>query len=279
MTERTIKSVTDSLEADNRMLPYLPYLLQDLWSMGCSLDQIISVVGTLMFPSENVNALDLGCGKGAVAINIAFKYGFNVTGIDAMQEFLDEANLKASEYNVSHLCSFINEDIYDFIKVNRDYDLVVFASLGGILGSTTETVGKLRTQVKPGGYIIVDDAYLKSESIPKRKGYEYCLSYSETKNALTAFGDVIVQQINTTGVNEKINQEYLTLIKNHATELITMNPELEKFVTAYVDNQAVECSFINNYLEGALWIVQKREIHYLNKIIFFVIVLFLVESL
>lgn len=258
MSERTKKSVAESLEADNGILPYLPFLLQDLWSMGCSLDQIISVVGTLKFPSKKANVLDLGCGKGAVAINLAYKYGFNVTGIDAMKEFLDEAKLKATEHNVSHLCSFVNEDINDFIKINRDYDLVIFASLGGILGSTKETVGKLRTQIKPGGYIIIDDGYLVSESTPKRKGYEYCLSYNETKNALTAFGDVIVQQINTTGVNEKINQEYLSLIRNRANELITMNPELEKFVTAYVDNQAVECSFINNYLGGALWIVQKK---------------------
>lgn len=258
MSERTKKSIAESLEADNQMLPHLPFLLKDLWSMGCSLDQIISIVGTLKFPSKKVNALDLGCGKGAVAVNLAFKYGFNVTGIDAMKEFLDEAKLKATEHNVSHLCSFVNEDINDFITINRNYDLVIFASLGGILGSTKETVRKLRTQVKPGGYLIIDDGYLKTEPIPKRKGYEYCLSYGETKNALIAFGDVIVHQINTTGVNEKINQEYLSLIKNRANELIAKNPKLEKLVTSYVENQAIECSFINNYLEGALWVIQKK---------------------
>ncbi|MBD3223716.1 MAG: hypothetical protein GF313_03255 [Caldithrix sp.] len=45
---------------------------------------------------------------------------------------------------------------------------MIFASLGGLLGSLPETVGKLRRQVRSGGFMIIDDGFLKRSNPIKR---------------------------------------------------------------------------------------------------------------
>lgn len=170
MDANSQKSVADSLETSKELLPYMPYLLQDLWTMGCSANQILDLITNLKFPAGSVNVLDLGCGKGALSIQIAVKFGFNVTGVDAMSEFLKVAEEKSTEFKVASLCTFINDDILRYVKEKHDFNIVVLSSLGGIYGSNKQTIEKLRTQVVTGGYIIIDDGYLKKGDALIRKG-------------------------------------------------------------------------------------------------------------
>ena len=89
MSDCTRQSVADSLESEIKLLPYMPYLLQDLWALGSSVDQILDLFSTLPLSYGAAKVLDLGCGKGAVSVQIASKFGFEVVGIDAMPEFLN----------------------------------------------------------------------------------------------------------------------------------------------------------------------------------------------
>lgn len=77
----TLAAVADSLQVEKRLLPHLPYLLQDLWALGCAVDRIIDLVGSLGLAAGS-RALDLGCGKGAVAVRLASELGLEVVGID-----------------------------------------------------------------------------------------------------------------------------------------------------------------------------------------------------
>ena len=47
MMNESGQSVADSLETNVNMLSFMPYLLQDLWALGCSIDQIIETAGKL----------------------------------------------------------------------------------------------------------------------------------------------------------------------------------------------------------------------------------------
>ncbi|MEJ2545641.1 MAG: class I SAM-dependent methyltransferase, partial [Calditrichaceae bacterium] len=184
MKNETKRSVADSMETRTKILPYLPYLIQDLWVMGSSINQILSGIESLNLLA-NATVLDLCCGKGGVSVQIAKKFGFKVTGVDAMSVFLDIAQKKAKEYNVSHLCEFIEQDVNDYSKHSHNFDLVILASAGAVFGDNKKTLGILRSQIKSGGYIFIDDGYLREGStISNRKGYEYCMTYQDTKDAL-----------------------------------------------------------------------------------------------
>jgi 2-polyprenyl-3-methyl-5-hydroxy-6-metoxy-1,4-benzoquinol methylase len=259
MEHNSQKSVANSLETEEKLLPYMPYLLQDLWAIGCSVDQILNLITKLDLPTGTVNILDLGCGKGALSVQIAARFGFNVTGADAMPEFLRVAEEKSNEYNVASLCTFINEDILNFAANNHDFNIVILAALGGIFGNNKTTIEKLRTQVSPGGYIIIDDGYLKKRDTLNRKGYAYCRNYEDTVKEFTFFNDSLISEISTTEFSKKINAEYLEAIEKRYAELITQHPQMKNELKNYLDLQREECEILNSELEGMIWVLQKAK--------------------
>ena len=258
MLAKSEKSIADSLEVEKWLLPHMPFLLQDLWVLGSSVDKIIETVGSLTNLSSLTRILDLGCGKGAVSIQLVAKYEFQAVGIDAMTPFLEEAEKKATEYNVSHLCQFINQDIHEYVSNDHNYDLVLLASLGGIFGSLKNTIAKMRTQVHSDGFMIIDDGYLKKGNHLNRKGYGHYKDYDNTIRELTFFGDQIINQVDTSEVSKNINREYLESIKRRGEELISKHNELEKDINDYIRLQEEECDVLENEIEGVLWVLRKR---------------------
>jgi ubiquinone/menaquinone biosynthesis C-methylase UbiE len=260
MDEKIMESVAASMETQKKLLPFLPYLIQDLWVMGSSIDQILSGIESLDLP-VNITVLDLCCGKGGVSVQVAKKFGYKVTGVDAMPVFLDIAHKKAEEYDVSHLSEFIEQDVNNFVKDPHNFDLVILASAGAVFGNIKQTVGILRSQIKKGGYIFIDDGYLRDRSkVLDRKGYEYFLDYQDTKNALLSYGDRMIAEINTNEASISINYEYHRLIEKRGTELILKHPEMEKDIRNYIASQAEECDVLDKEIEGMLWILQKSNV-------------------
>jgi 2-polyprenyl-3-methyl-5-hydroxy-6-metoxy-1,4-benzoquinol methylase len=254
------QSVANSLEVDKKLLPYMPYLLQDLWALGSSVDQILDLLDTLSLSQDTAKVLDLGCGKGAVSVQIASKFGFDVVGVDALPEFVKDAHKKSSEYQVSDLCTFIEQDILAYVSDKHSFDVVILASLGGIFGSNKNTIKKLRTQVRPGGYMVIDDGYLKKREFLRRKGYGHYRNYEKTVEELTMFNDRLLTQIPTTEVSIKINDEYLKVIESRSIELIDQCPELEKELNSYLDVQREECDILSSELEGMIWVLKRAPV-------------------
>jgi cyclopropane fatty-acyl-phospholipid synthase-like methyltransferase len=203
--------------------------------------------------------LDLGSGKGAISINLAKQFGFRAVGIDASRPFLKVAKQKAIEFKVQDLCQFIYGDIREYVKERRDYDLVVYASLGGVLGNFKEIIDKTRNCVRTDGYIIIDDGYLKGTNKVNRIGYNHYVSHQETVKQLTSFGDRVIQEISTAEITTTINLDYMKVIKKRANAAIQKFPNLKDAIEQYIENQEMECDIIDNYIEGALWVIQRLD--------------------
>jgi ubiquinone/menaquinone biosynthesis C-methylase UbiE len=253
------RSLSESLETTPEFLPYLPDLLQDLWELGSSPEKIIKLIEPLKLDAANTNVLDLGCGKGAVSILLAKKFGFKAVGVDGCQPFLDEAWQKAREHGVESNCHFLHADIRYHVQKARDFDIVIYASLGGVLGNISEYMEKLRNTVRPGGFIVIDDGFLKGLKPVNRKGYEHYRSHQETLKELTSHGDSLLGEIVLAeGENSEIDQGYLKAIKRRSIDLIERNPDLKDEVEAYIKNQEIECEVIEQNLRGAVWLIQKK---------------------
>jgi ubiquinone/menaquinone biosynthesis C-methylase UbiE len=257
MKSESKKTVAASLETEETLLPYMPYLLQDLWGLGSSVEQIVQIFESLSFPSNKINVLDLGCGKGAVSVNLAAKWGFNVTGVDAMFEFITEANNYAKKYNSANLCNFNEADIIDYTNTHHEFDAVILASLGGVFGNYKKTINTLRNQVKAAGYIVIDDGYLKNRTSINRNGYGYCRDYETTKSELISLGDKIIAEVSTTEFSKKLNDEYLRAINERYKELCENYPKIKDSLFKYISQQKEECEFLNSELEGIIWVIQK----------------------
>jgi len=246
----------DSQETTGHLLQHMPYLLQDMWALGCSVGTILRLLADMKLPADT-KILDLGCGKGALLIQLAKTFGFQCFGIDASLSFLTEARLKADQQGVSHLCHFFAGDIGQFTLLPHDFDMVSLASLGGLFGSLRKTMSILRTQIRSDGYIVINDGYLKNASRLREEGFQHYRNHDQSMKALSALGDRMICEVISTEENRNINQEYLEVIGRRGRELTAMYPALNQEILAFIDSQRKACNTIEKCIEGTVWLLQK----------------------
>ncbi|KAB3534180.1 methyltransferase domain-containing protein [Alkaliphilus pronyensis] len=246
--EKLAKSLTAE---STELIPYLPYLLQDLWELGSSPKDIAKMISQHIEISEGTKVLDLACGKGAVSVNIAKIFTFKVTGVDIIPEFIDFSKKKANEYGVGNLCDFKVADINESIEIEKDYDIAIFGAVGDVLGNAEETVEKLKNTVKIGGYIFIDDAYGKDD---------FNESYPSREQWLKIFDKTGVKLIDEMIINdnelENINNEQQSLIIKRANELKEKYPEKAQLFESYIKSQQAECHELENEIEGVTLLLQ-----------------------
>ncbi|MDN5202674.1 methyltransferase domain-containing protein [Fulvivirgaceae bacterium BMA10] len=251
------KSVVTSMDgSDNELFPFLPYILQDLWEIGASPEIIINLVRKHTTNYSNLSALDLGCGKGAVSIKLAKEFDCNCLGIDAIKEFINEANNKAKEYGVDHLCQFKTEDIRESIKVLPTFDVIILGAIGPVLGDYYSTLTKLSKCLNQGGVIIIDDSYLDQEG--------------ECSNPLIQKKEIMLQQIRDSGmqlIDEVIIQEdemknsndhIFENLKKRCYELIEKHPAKIKLFENYIKEQEDENEVLESEVVSSTMLIRRN---------------------
>ena len=148
LTFRNMKPIEESVViamdgSDQKLFPYLPYILQDLWEIGADPEIIIGLIKKYFDNYTDLKILDLGCGKGAVSIKISKTLGCKCYGIDAVPEFIKYAQYKADEFQVSHLCKFEPGDIRKKIEKLTDYDIIILGAIGPVFGDYYKTLSTL----------------------------------------------------------------------------------------------------------------------------------------
>ncbi len=258
MTERLEHDVAEALETTPELLPLIPELLADLWTLGASLDSIVALLGPLGLP-QSTRVLDAGSGKGAVAITLARQFGFRVLGIDGFQPFIDEARSQAEAYGVSDRCRFELGDLREDLTRHRDFDIVIYAALGSILGTVDQFVGLLRRSVRPGGYLVIDDGFLAGGERIRDPGHESYVPHDETLRLLTAHGDEIMREV-IVPVDDirEVNRRQTALIRKRAEGLARRYPDAADSLAQYVERQERECAVLETDVVGAVWLLRRR---------------------
>lgn len=246
--EKLAQSLTGESTA---IIPYLPYLLQDLWELGAMPSEINNLISSYIPITKDTRILDLACGKGAVSINLSKSFGCRVRGIDIIPEFIDYAVEKAYEHGVENLCYFQIEDINRSVKTEKDYDIVIYAAVGDVLGDIHDTILKLKYTVVRGGYILIDDAYssqVNHEMYPSRQQW------------LTAFRDTGVKLVAEKTMDENsmeaINQYNQNCIIKRARDLQAAHPDQADLFAAYIQSQQAEINDLQGGITGVVWLLQ-----------------------
>jgi len=257
LSEQQKIQVAKGFDATPELIPFIPYLLQDLSELGSSPETIIEILDSLHL-NKKTKVIDLACGKGAVSIQIAQRLGFSCKGIDLFKPFIEIAREKALEAGVRHLCKFEVNDINNVIFKEKNYDVLILAAAESLLGEVDEAIGKLRNCVIDGGIIIYDGAFLNESSSLTNPDYSVIKKYAGTIKQLTSYGDEIIKEaIIPTEETMAINNAYTDVIRKRADELLLKYPEKKKLFFSYIEKQEAECSIIENDLAGCIWCVKK----------------------
>ncbi len=254
--EQKVK-VAKGFDATPELIPFIPYLLQDLFELGSSPKIIIEILKSLDLKNDST-ILDLACGKGAVSIQISKSLGFSFKGIDLYKLFVEFANNKAVEEGVKHLCRFEVADINTAVRNERNYDVVILASAETLLGELHTAIGGLRNCIRNGGFIIYDGSYLNDESSLENPDYSVIKNYSTTIKQFTYFGDVIIKEVVIPAEETiSIDKMYTEVIRKRANELAEKYPNRKKLFCDYVKKQEEECSIIETEITGCVWCIRK----------------------
>jgi len=258
MNERQQREVAEAFDATPELLPFIPELLADLWALGSSLEVIVELLRPLGLPAQTTRVLDLGCGKGAVALTLAQKFGFQALGVDFFEPFIQEARERAEEMGVASLCQFVCADIRDALGEARDFDVVIYASVGRVLGKLDECVAKLRQCVHAGGYMLIDDVFLAESGRIESRWYEHCANHDETLRQLTAHGDALLREVIIPTEDEKaFNRKYTELIRQRAEKLAELHPGAADSLFWWVENEERESEIMETNVTSAVWLLQR----------------------
>ena len=115
-------------------------------------------------PSSHV--LDIGCGYGAGACNIATEFRCKVTAIDQSTENIEFARQVAIENHVSHLITFETSDIFSMDFSKTPFDLII--AEGGVLSFISRKKGTEFAMSCMGqrGWFAFSDLILLDEKVP-----------------------------------------------------------------------------------------------------------------
>ena len=242
------------------ILPFLPYLLQDFWELGSEPDQIAELIKKYINISGETEILDLACGKGAVSVKVAQKLGVKVKGIDLIPEFIEYARQKVREFYVDDLCEFLIDDINEAVKTEKDYDCVIYGAVGSdVLGGPAATLNKLKATIKPGGYILMHEAFITDES--KRENIKYFKDAYITEQQWQAlFKEAGLELIATVLGDSSGNPSSdpgMAAITARANELMDKHPNKKAIFAGYIRSQQKEYDDIDNNLVCVTWVLRK----------------------
>lgn len=248
--------VSDSLDADERLLPFLPALLQDLWALGFSPDPMLKLlIRSGLAKHPNLRVLDLGCGKGAALVRLAREFGWHGEGVDLMPDFIQEARKRSAEYGVADRLRFEVAAITQAVRQGPEIDLILFGFDADVLGTLEESLKVLRSRLASAGHIVLDTAWTRGESSKPN----VAMSETSTKSAVRAAGfDVIDEEILDSEWVRAQNHDNTEAIRRRARELGRRYPEKQPWFDDYVRRQEEECRQLEEEFACCILLLRAR---------------------
>ena len=250
--EKLVLSLSGS--GDTAILPYLPYLLQDLWELGSIPEDMVRLLRDHGALDASSRVLDLACGKGAAAVAIAKAFGCQVKGIDLMEDFIQDARHRAKEHGVGDRVTFAVADINRAVRDETGYDATILGAVGDVLGDPSETLSLLRETVRPGGLILIDDGYCEDhdEDPVYHTRSQWLAWIRDSGLAILEEAETDLQELIQI---DRFNQAH---IEQRADELIETYPDDAELFHEYVRRQQEECDDIEQRVTSVVWVLQRR---------------------
>jgi len=236
MDKQLDECVVHALDGDEKdLFPYLPYILQDLNEFGADPETMVQLIQKHTNAGKKLKVLDLGCGKGAVSVKISAQLGAACHGIDAVPDFIEDAQKNACATRVEHLCTFETGDIRQIIHELPEYDVIILGAIGPVFGNYFETLSLLKKHLKNDGILIIDDGYTEDNSSFQHPRIQSLDSITEqVRKAGMVISDIIAV------TNESITETdnvILSCLKSRCEELIKLHPEKQHLFENYIRSQ------------------------------------------
>jgi len=256
MTNKTVEeSIAEALELpDITLIKYVPYIFQDFWELGSSSEEFIKIIKRYKTDYSNLTILDLGSGKGAISIKIASELRCRCFGIDAVEDFVVYSIKKAKDYAVSDKCDFETNDVRVRVKSLGRYDIIILGAIGCVFGDYYDTLTTLKTNLKEGGLIIIDDAYIEDDC---EKVFPNISKKGDIIKQIIGAGMELIEIVRVDeipNINETYDIEYQN-IQKCCMELAEKHPEDRELFIKYIEGQREEYRILSEEIVPVIFVV------------------------
>ena len=145
---------------------YLPPILDGKLGIAGNQDLFETMLAGDSELSRGRTALELGCGRGRITCHVASLTGAHVTGLNIVEDQLENARKFARAYGLGDQCDFVehNFNVFPFPFPDGSFDAVY--NVGAITGLATDLDAVLREAdrlLKPGGVFLSLDFFSLSD--------------------------------------------------------------------------------------------------------------------
>ena len=251
--EESIAAAMDA-QQDTAIIPFLPYIFQDFWGLGTPTEIALNLIQKNCKNYSSLHVLDLGCGKGAVSVQLAAALKCKCYGIDGIPEFIETSKEKAREYGVDTLCRFEVGDVRVKIEELGTFDVIILGATGPIYGDYYTALTTLSKHLTGEGIIILEEGYI--DDISDFRHPPYMLR----KELLKQFGQAGMEL-----VDETVGQygqwadsaKEMEKMQIRCNELKVKYPEKASLFENYLQNQASEYDVLENEMGGSIMVLKK----------------------
>lgn len=229
---------------DGRILPHLPYLLQDLDALGGNPAVAVALLRRNPVLTAASRVIDLGCGKGATIRTLAAHFPGNFLGVDIIAEFIAAGQTAIAKAGLDN-CRLRVEDLRAAVARGDRFDLVIYGHDSDILGPCPTTLATLAGITAPGGHILYETAY--DDGHDQGGG---CPTESDLRRDLAASGVPIQDQEPwPEGALRHLNHANNQLIGQRVAELRQRFPEQAALFAAYWQKQLEESAYLDEHVQ------------------------------
>jgi len=252
---RKLDEVAQSLSGDARLLPYLPELLQDLWSLGLGTGPTLRLLARAGLDERtDLHVLDLACGKGEALVRLAEQFGWRGTGVDLMPAFINEGRKRAAEHGVSHLVRLQVRDLSEAAANGEPVDLILFGMDSNALGGLADALRAVQRRLAPAGHIVLSTVWERAG----RPRLTSALSEEETRHAVQAAGLTLVgEEFLAADWVRSQNEGNTARIRHRASELALRYPDKQGWFDDYVKVQEDESRQLEEDLVCAVLLLRR----------------------
>ncbi|MEX2219773.1 MAG: methyltransferase domain-containing protein [Phycisphaerales bacterium] len=240
-----------SLDAPAALLPYLGELFADVDSLGSS-PRLVAKWLRSAGVGAGSRVLDVGCGKGAAAVEVARRTGCRVAGVDAFAPFVAAARGLAERRGVADRCVFSVGTARGARAAGDAFDAAIMLGVAPV----RDAARILRRLVRPRGVYMIDDAaWIGVPGSPQRGGAP---TLDEARALLVRAGDRILRErVLRPAEVRRIERPLRAALSARARALGRANPRLRPLLADYLARQRAAAALLEGPLRPVLWMVRR----------------------
>lgn len=251
MPHPPLHEVARSVGATPDLIPVLGDLFTGLSALGSTPRRLAALLSAAGVTARS-RVLDLACGKGAVAVELAARTGCRVVGVDACPDFLDAARAAARRRGVQARCTWIAADIRRW-RPDGPFDASMMIGLDGLL----DAARTLRRFTKPGGLYVVDDA-IRDPRHPRARVFADVPDAAEAAAQVEFLGDAVERRLllPRAAVASR-SRAIVTALESAAARAAKSHPRLRSSLAAFVRRHRDAGRDLVGPLRPTIWVVRR----------------------